>query len=115
DLWASHRVDAEVARLEKQYGSLDERMLNAAPVPQGDNRARTIRAAAALTVFAPGNDYPRLVNALNRFVTIPALAPVPTDLRDFVEANRAALRLADEARARRQSNWEAGYTTMGSS
>jgi hypothetical protein len=115
DLWAGHRLKIEVVGLEKQYGSLDERTLNAAPVPEADNRARAIRAAAALTVLVPGGEYPHLISALNRFMTTPATAPLPTDLATFLEANRAALRVADEARTRRQSNWEAGYTMVGSS
>jgi hypothetical protein len=104
DLWAGHRVNVEISRVEQQYGSLDERTLSAAPVPAGDNRARVIRAAAALTVPGPETNRPAFRGAL------PASAPVPPDLTAFVEANRLALRVADEARARRQSNWEADYT-----
>jgi hypothetical protein len=109
DLWAGHRVDVAVSHLEKLHGSLDERTLNVPLVPAGENRARAIRAAAALIDFAPltGRDNQASVS---RFLALRAPAPVPADLRAFVEANRAALQVADDARARRQSNWEADYT-----
>ena len=51
DLWAGHRVDQEVARLEKRWGSLAEATLRLPPVPAADNRARVVRAAAALTIL----------------------------------------------------------------
>jgi hypothetical protein len=39
------------------------------------------------------------------------MPPVPADVRAFVEANRAAIRVADDSRLRRQSNWEADYVS----
>jgi hypothetical protein len=108
DLWAGRQVDQEVARLEKRYGSLAESTLRVPPVPAGDNRARVVKAAAALTVFDNGSKEQR---ALGRFLTPRAAPPVPADVRAFVDANRAAIRLAEGSRTRRQSNWEIDYVT----
>jgi hypothetical protein len=113
DLWAGHRVNLAVARLEKQYGSLNEDTLRVAPAPAGDNRARVVRAAAALTALPPGTDRSLVSGAYYRFVQSPAPAPVPTDLRNFVAANRAAIRVADDVRIRRQSDWEVEYRYDG--
>ena len=55
DLWAGRRVDAEVARLEQRYGTLAEGSLRLDRVPSADNRARAVRAAAALTVLDSGS------------------------------------------------------------
>lgn len=111
DLWTGHRVNVEISRIEKQYGSLDERTMNVPIVPPDDNRARAIRAAAALVVFAPNRyfqDFSGSYGAFLRQLTQPL--PMPADLRGFVEANRSALRIADEARSRRGSDWEVGPT-----
>lgn len=112
DLWAGYRVDAEVSRLEKQYGSLDERTMNVPSVPPDDNRARAIRAAALLVVFAPNRQFQGFsasYGAVLRQLTRPV--PMPPDLRGFVEANRSALQIVDDARSRRGSDWEVGPTT----
>ncbi len=109
DLWANHRITVEIARLETQYGSLDESTLGVPPVPDSDNRARAVRAAAALTAFAPSKDLSELRRALGLFVKSPASTPVPDDLTAFVEANRDALRVADTASTRRLSDWEIDY------
>ena len=37
---------------------------------------------------------------------------MPADLRAFVETNRAAVRVVDDARSRSQSNWEVEYATQ---
>ena len=100
DLWAGHRVRVIVARLEKQYGRLDK-VGGVARPPAGDNRARVVRAAAALTEV--GN----FQTAYSRFLQSGESGPVSADLRTFVEANRLALRVADEARTRHSSDW--GY------
>ena len=114
DLWASRRVDAAVARLEQRYGSLHEGTLILPPVPAGDNRARAFRAAAALIDLAPLADQRGLGRAVARMQSERAAAPLPADLRAFVDANRAALRVANEARTRRESDWEADYILMAS-
>ncbi len=108
DLWAGRRVGQEAARLEKRWGSLAERTLRLPPVPAADNRARVVKAAAALTIFENGSQEDR---ALGRFLASRTMPPVPADVRAFVEANRAAIRVADDSRLRRQSNWEADYVS----
>jgi hypothetical protein len=104
DVWASRRVSAQIAKLEAQHGPLDESTLRLPPVPEADNRGRAMRAAAALVV---GHDEVRASRA--SFLAQREPTPLPADLQAFVERNRAALRVAEEARGRRQSNWEADY------
>ena len=105
DLWAGRRINVEVARLEQKYGGLDKGTLKVPPVPDGDNRARALRAAAALI-----SGQSEVQSSAYRFLAQPGPVPVPPDLRAFVEANRGALKLAHEARARRESNWEVDYS-----
>lgn len=107
DLWASSRVNAQLEKLEAQHGSLDIGTLRVPPVPEQDNRARAMRAAAALLV-----EQQSVQASMTSFQAQRGSAAVPEDLRAFVEANRAALRVADEARGRSQSNWEVDYATM---
>ena len=80
--WTGGRVEAEVARLEQRYGSLDESTRIVAPVPATDNRAHVVRAAAALTVPPPRSMNPHFWGG-------GAWALVPDELRAFVDANRA--------------------------
>jgi hypothetical protein len=108
DLWAGRRVDQEVLRLEKRYGSLAGGSLRPLPVSAADNRARVVRAAAALTVLDNGSAQQR---ALERFLASRTEPQVPADVRAFVEANRAAIRLAEDSKALRQSNWDADYAS----
>jgi hypothetical protein len=107
DLWASRRVSAEMAKLEAQHGSLDIGTLLVAPVPENENRARAMRAAAALVV-----DQANVEQSLTRLHTERGPMAVPADLKAFVESNRAAVRVADEARSRRLSNWDVDYRTL---
>jgi hypothetical protein len=109
DVWARSRVDAAVARLEQRYGRLHEGRLIAPPVPPGENRARAYRAAVALIDLAPLTNQHGLGLAVTRFLQAALEAPLTDDHRAFVDANRAALRIADEARTRRRSNWEGDY------
>jgi len=104
DLWAVGLVNAQVEKLEAQHGRLDESTLRLPPVPEADNRGRAMRAAAALVV---GHDEVRAARA--SFLAQQEPSPLPADLQAFVERNRAALRVAEEARGRRLSNWEADY------
>jgi hypothetical protein len=108
DVWAGRSVEAEVARLEARYGSLDQVTMLVPPVPPEDNRARVARAAAALTVPPTKSDWQSLFRLRDS-------APVPADLRAFVEANSAAVRLAADIRTPGQSNWEVDYQKMGDS
>jgi hypothetical protein len=104
DFWARRQVDAEVSRLQQRYGGLEVPAWDARPVAAGENRARAFRAAAAL--LAGQHEMNRSVSA---FLSVRAPNRVPQDLRAFVEANRPALRVADDARGRRAANWEADY------
>lgn len=109
DLWAGRQVEAEIARLEKQYGPFDVISLTVPGVSAGDNRARTVRAAAALTVAASGGSLADLYTATNSFAKSPASPPVPAELQAFAEANRSAVQAAGDIRRRRQSGWEVDY------
>jgi len=97
DVWANRQVEAEIARIEARFGTLDEKTRVPA-VPAADNRARMVRAAAALAV--------RLQDRPYHYFGTPVPSPVPANLRAFAEANREAIRLAAEIRNRHQSNWE---------
>jgi hypothetical protein len=107
DLWASSRVEAQLEKLEAQHGKLDASTLRLPPVPEEDNRARAVRAAAALVV---GHDEVQAL--LKQVLTQRPPAPVPAGLQALLDANRAALRVADEARGRRLSNWEVDYPAV---
>jgi hypothetical protein len=106
DLWAKRRVNSQVTALEAQHGSLDVSTLRVPDVPEANNRARAMRAAIALLVGDNG-----VQESVARFQAAGAPAPVPADLQAFVENNRAALKVAAEARSRPQSNWEVDYST----
>ena len=108
DLWMGRQIDNEIRRLEQRYGSLDESTVAAPRVPAGQNRARVVRAAAALTALPPGTTSADVMNALGRFAKS-RTGPVPADLIGVVDANRAAIRLVHDARPRIQSDWEVDY------
>jgi hypothetical protein len=110
DLWTGHLVDTEVARLESQYDSLDPGAAQGASVPAAANRARAVRAAAALANHGAA-DQASVGASLGQFKRRSEPAPVPDDLRAFVQANSSALRIADEARARQQGDWEVDYVS----
>jgi hypothetical protein len=100
DVWAGYRLRAQIARHETRYGSLNEDTLLLRPVQAEDNRARVVKAAAALIVREAD------IAKINGFVSRDPSFPVPVELRAFVEANRSATNLAAEIRTRSQSNWE---------
>jgi hypothetical protein len=104
DFWAGRRVNAVIASLEQRYGTLDVTTMAAPPVPASENRARAIRAAVALL-----NGRFDFQQPLTQFLAQRDPTPVPDVLRSFVEGNQAALKVADEARSRPQSNWEVDY------
>ena len=110
DVWAGRRVNAELARLEARHGSLDGRSIVAAPVPAEDNRAKVIRAAAALTVRGrQASPYGTVSAAIVRLENDPEPPRVPDELRAFVDVNAEAIRMAGHARRRRQASWDADY------
>lgn len=110
DVVAGRRLRREYARLEQRFGVLDARGGFAPEVPEEDNSARVIRAASILVVRGPGRgNYTQMRTALGQFEKASASAPIPEDVRAFLDANAAALRVADLAVTRRQANWEADY------
>jgi len=96
DVWAGHGLEAEIAHIEARYGSLDASAFQVPKVPDQDNRAHVVRAAAALTV-RPSSYF---------WVNPVTPSPLTAELIQFVEANRAAIRTAGDIRARSQSNWD---------
>jgi hypothetical protein len=116
DIWAGRRVEAEYLRLEKKYGSLDGRSVVAHAVDPEYNSARFMRAAADLAVrYHPPTDFSFgvLLASFKRFEELPQSANPPEALRAFLEANRDAMRLADEARTRHQASWGADHGVSG--
>lgn len=111
DVWAGHRVDVEVARLEAVYGSLEAS--RPTPVPAADNRARVVRAAAAMVVLNADLGSVEFSSAFARFTRLAPPAPVPANLRAFVEANHVAIGLADQIRTRHRSDFEVDYPSAG--
>lgn len=111
DLWAGRRLDRDYARLEKRFGSLDGRSQIAARVPAEDNSARFVRAAVDLTVLEWS--YGALLASVRGFEASPSSAPVPADIKSFLDANADAIRMAGEARSRHQASWEADYGVGG--
>ncbi len=107
DLWAKRELDVEIARLQAKYGSLDVATVKVPAVPDADNRARVVRAAAEFVVPIAGPAIPLL--------KLPVPSPVPADLRAFANANRDAIRLLGDIRTRQQSNWEVDYQNRESS
>ena len=106
DLWAGHRVNQAAARFDERYGGLSVRHLTTAPVQAADNRARLVRAAAALAVPLS----PAATTALTGVTRSSEIRPLPAELRAFVEANMPALSLLADASRRAESSWEIEYT-----
>jgi hypothetical protein len=109
DVWAGRQIDAEYARLEKKFGSLEGRWIHAPAVPDDDNRARPVRAASLLIIQPEHTSIGALLASLARYERLPPSSPLPDDLRTFVAANEEAIRIAGEARGRHQSSWDADY------
>lgn len=105
DMWTGHRVNLAAARFDERYGGLSIRHLTTAPVPATSNRARLVRAAAALTVPIS----PAAATALTSLTRTSDITPVPAELRAFAEANTPALSLLADAGLRTQSSWEIDY------
>lgn len=101
DLWAKRELDVEIARLQAKYGSLDAATAAIPPVPDADNRARVVRAAAEFAVPIAGQHF--------RLLLRPVASPVPAGLRAFADANRDAIRVLADIRTRHQSNWQMAY------
>jgi hypothetical protein len=102
DVWADRQVEAEVARLERVYGSLALETMNVPAVPGDDNRADIARAAAALTVQPTSTQR-------NALAQMHKATMMPPNLVAFAQVNDAAVRHAAGIRARGQANWNVDY------
>ena len=102
DLWAGYRVGSIVERLEQRYGTLAEDSLRTAAVPPDENRARLVRAAAALGV----QPTPAVRTLLTHLANSPKISAIPAEVTQLVEANREALRIAATFTSRERSSWE---------
>ena len=102
DLWAGYRVRSVVERLEQRYGTLAEDSLRTASVAPEENRARLVRAAAALGV-QPTTAVRTLLTYL---ANSPKISAIPAEVTQLVEANREALRIAATFTSRERSSWE---------
>jgi hypothetical protein len=110
DIWAGSRLRSVSARIAPAYGGrLDAASLSPPAVAPGENRARIVSAAAALTDVQK--------EPLRREQLMQALAgALPADpvarlaiLRRAVAENRLALQVLDEVESRPKANWEIDY------
>jgi hypothetical protein len=102
DWWSGRRLDRQTADFAARYGPLSDRGASR-HVPASDNRARLVRAAAAL-VNAPSAS---LNGAVRTLASTNSTRAITGELRAVVDANHDAIRLLDELDSRRQSDWEA--------
>jgi hypothetical protein len=101
DWWSGRQLDNEVARFEAKYGSLSGPSTASNP-PPADNRARLVRAAAAL-VNAPQESLDRAVTELQD----PKSTMVVNDDRlALVNGSQDALRFLAGLESRRESRWD---------
>ncbi len=107
DMLAGRRVDSVLARLEQRVGPLTLGRLAAAEVPPGENLARLVRAATALTVPSA----PPVEHALGALADARQTTSVPEVIRAFVTANQPAIDLTREFETRQKADWEADYLT----
>ncbi|MEO8078437.1 MAG: hypothetical protein ABI818_19065 [Acidobacteriota bacterium] len=117
NVWIGYQLRAEVARLERIYGSLDPASSSprwqASPGSPGrkvdtasrDNRAVAVRAAASLTVVDT-KDW-TTVTRYQRPGSQPA-ASMP-DVRRILDENRLAVQVAEQSRFRPAVDWEIDY------
>jgi hypothetical protein len=111
DLWVGRTADATFARLQARYGPLDGQSIVAPHVPDKDNRALAVRAAALLTL--PAGYDAGLSVALARFRNQDDSSPVPQEIGALAESNSEAIRIAELALDRRESSWDADYAGGG--
>ncbi len=107
DVLAGRRVDAVLSRLEQRVGPLTVARLRGPDVPAGENLARLVRAATALTI-PPARD---VEQALGTLGDARQTMPVPEAVRPFVTANQPAIQLSREFETRHKADWEADYGT----
>jgi hypothetical protein len=106
DVWVGHRLNDEVARLEKIYGRLDPATLAPPRIPRAENRARVMRAAASLLVVET-----KQLGTLNWFAN-PSRQPssqLMENLGRLLEENQLAVQVAEQGRRRPKSDWEIDY------
>jgi hypothetical protein len=101
DWWSGRLLDAQVARFEQRHGSLREPSPSP-DVPAVENRARLVRAAAALVNTPPAP----LRGAVGKLADTSSPGEVTGDLRAFVERSRESIHLLSGLASRPQSDWE---------
>jgi len=104
DWLAVRRLDAAMVTFEASYGPGIE---SRPSVPSADNRARVVRAAAALVVPPTGE----VKATIGRAGLASSPASLIATLQPFVDDNAKALALAAEIKARHQSSWEVSDAT----
>ncbi|HXT71012.1 MAG TPA: hypothetical protein VN700_14720 [Vicinamibacterales bacterium] len=104
DVWSGRRIAIELANLESRYGSLSSQ--SASPeVPAAENRARLVKAAAALVNTVNQKDQ----TELSRFMRDPAARTVPPALTAYIDTNAQAIALARQFVARPRSSFAVDY------
>ena len=102
DFWTGRRVRVVTERLEQRYGTLSEDSLRVGAVPAEENRARVVRAAAALGVPA-SNSVRAFISSVGKSEKVP---PFPPEVQQFLEANRESLHVAATLTSRDRSSFE---------
>jgi hypothetical protein len=100
DWWSGRQLTSQVGLMEAKYGPLSVPSTRPA-LPPADNRARLVRAAAAL-VNAPPESLGRAVETLQSPKSTTAITE---ELRALVTGSQDALRLLAGLESRRQSVW----------
>ncbi len=108
DWWSGRRLDATIVHFEQRYGPLPG-SVGAPSVPPADNRARLVRAAAAL-VNAPSDQQ---FSAMSRLGRTDSVGVIDDDLRGFVDSNEQAIGLLAGLASRHLSSWEVDYGSGG--
>jgi hypothetical protein len=109
DFWAERRLASALAPIQAKYGVLSGEAPRGPEVPALENRARLVKAAAALA--NPGTPDQR--SALTRFRANPAPQAVPPELRAYLETNAESLRIARQFRTRSATGFGLQYGMTG--
>lgn len=102
DWWSGRRLSHQIARFEAKYGPLAAAVKP--NLPPSDNRARLVRASAALVSARPDG----LTPAVERLLRPESAATVDDDLRAVVNGNQQAIDLLGDLDSRQQSSWDDG-------
>jgi hypothetical protein len=108
DFWAERRLASVLAPIEAKYGLLSGEAPRGPEVPALENRARLVKAAAALV--NPGT--PEQRSALSRLMSNPEQL-VPSELLAYLETNAESLRIARQLRTRSATGFGLQYGLSG--